>query len=256
MHLDALLGGAHGERLAVHAGMLERVAAAAAAFLEEGSPDPRAHGRRLIWRLAGLAGGREGFARLIARVPSAERQRRALEALDACHSMSGLGSGLGSQPPLPACAAAVYGTGGAGTCGGLPAGSGIQPHARQFRLGDAASPPEPVEWAPQLQTVGRACSSASPGMHSSASAGSVAAEAAAAHMQHGYAPAYAAAREHGIGVGLGFPGIGYAARQQSGGLVGRAARLPRRSSASSGGSGASGCSGAAAAGVSTDAGRS
>lgn len=256
MHLDALLGGAHGERLAVHAGMLERVAAAAAALLEEGSPDARAHGRRLIWRLAGLAGGREGFVRLVARVPSAERQRRALEALDACRSKSGLGSGLGSQPPLPACAAAGYGTGGAGTCGGLPASSGMQPHARQLRLGDAGSPSEPAEWAPQLQTGRQACSSASPGMHSTAFAGSVAAEAAAAHMQHGYAPAYAAAREHGRGVGLGCPGTGYAARQQSGGLVGRATRLPRRSSASSGWSGASGGSGAAAAGVLTEAGRS
>ncbi|KAK9842512.1 hypothetical protein WJX81_003445 [Elliptochloris bilobata] len=110
MHLDGCLAGARGARLAAHPGalsqalgrkrvcnedilgcMLERLAAAAAGFLEEGSADARAAGRRLIWRLARLAGGREGFARLLARAPGGpERTRRAIESLDACMGPEGL----------------------------------------------------------------------------------------------------------------------------------------------------------------------
>ncbi len=67
MHLDACCAGARGERLAAAPGMPERLAAAAAALLEEGAPGARAHGRRLVVRLARLAGEREARARRRAR---------------------------------------------------------------------------------------------------------------------------------------------------------------------------------------------
>lgn len=82
--------------------MLERLAAAAAGFLEEGSADARAAGRRLIWRLARAAGGAEGLARLLARAPGgAERRRLALEALDAALTPEGLLQAMPAGAPAP-----------------------------------------------------------------------------------------------------------------------------------------------------------
>lgn len=125
--------------------MLERLAAAAAGLLEEGSADARAAGRRLIWRLARLAGGHEGLARLLARAPcEAERKRRALEVLDAALDAEGF------LQAMSADASALYGPDGLflGQASGLPEADsaravGSPGHGR--RRSAAPVPPQPAQ---------------------------------------------------------------------------------------------------------------
>ena len=189
--------------------MLERLAAAAAGLLEEGSADARAAGRRLIWRLARLAGGHEGFARLLARTPAdAERKRRALEALDAALIPEGF------SHATPAGASAFYGPDGlflgqaSGTSeAGFPQAGGTPDRGRRRSAASVPAQPaqregplphEPLAYPGTRAEVqhldswpARTAAAAAP---EGAPGGRVAAAQHAAPMLQGYAAAYAAWR--------------------------------------------------------------
>lgn len=134
---------AEGKWLRLHAGMLERLAAAAAGFLEEGSPDARAAGRRLIWRLAAAAGGAEGLARLLARAPGgAERRRLALETLETLNLTP-----EGLLQAMPAGASAPYGPDGSflGQAPGTPDADSPQARGTPGRGRRRSAGPAPAQ---------------------------------------------------------------------------------------------------------------
>ena len=199
--------------------MLERLAAAAAGFLEEGSADTRAAGRRMIWRLAAAAGGAEGLARLLARAPGgAERRRLALEALGAALTPEGL------LQAMPAGASAPYGPDGLflSQAPGTPEADSAQARGtpdRGRRRSAAPVPAQPV----QSETPYCLGASAYPGMQTEAQL-----RPGRLHTQPA-GPASAAASEGGGTAPEHAPPVlalqGYATAY--------AARRPRRSSADS-----------------------
>ncbi|KAL0024777.1 hypothetical protein WJX79_006104 [Trebouxia sp. C0005] len=89
-HLDSLMQGDHGMRLAGAGGQLEKVFKAAVGFLEEGSLDARTYGKRIIWQVKEMI-RMEELKGMVGRVGGDAKQRKVWEVLD---SASG-------PPPLP-----------------------------------------------------------------------------------------------------------------------------------------------------------
>eukprot|EP00803_Ostreobium_quekettii_P000181 evm.model.scf_708.2 EVM.evm.TU.scf_708.2 scf_708:36024-41849(+) len=69
---------------------LERVLKTAVGFTEEGAQDTRSYGKRIIWHVRQWVGSSAGFEKLLAKVGSETKQRKAREVLQAR-----------SMPPLP-----------------------------------------------------------------------------------------------------------------------------------------------------------
>jgi hypothetical protein len=78
-HLDACVHRDAGA-LGSAPGLPERLFALAAGFLEEGSPEARAAGRRIVWTLQRSVLRREQYAALLGKLPSAGLRRKVEEA--------------------------------------------------------------------------------------------------------------------------------------------------------------------------------
>ncbi|KAL0049660.1 hypothetical protein WJX82_007087 [Trebouxia sp. C0006] len=89
-HLDSLVQGDHGMRLAGGGGQLEKVFKAAVGFLEEGSLDARTYGKRIIWQVKEMI-RMEELKGMVGRVGGEAKQRKVWEVLDSA----------AGPPPLP-----------------------------------------------------------------------------------------------------------------------------------------------------------
>ncbi|KAL3145388.1 hypothetical protein ABBQ38_001638 [Trebouxia sp. C0009 RCD-2024] len=90
-HLDSLLQGERGVRLAGAGMQLDRVFKAAVGLLEEGSLDARTHGKRIIWQVKDMV-RMEELKGMVGRIGGGEaKQRKVWEVLDSA----------AGPPPLP-----------------------------------------------------------------------------------------------------------------------------------------------------------